>query len=88
MAFEVLARSGRAGDRLGTRARGKYLPIEVKLTDRPSLKDARHLLVFMKEHKAKKGLVICTSPRAVRLNETVTAVPWQDLAAAIGASSA
>ena len=66
---------------------GKYLPIEVKLTDRPSLKDARHLLIFMKEYKAKKGLVICTSPRAVRLDETVTAVPWQDLAAVIGASS-
>ncbi len=65
---------------------GKYLPIEVKLTDRPSLKDARHLLVFMKEYKAKKGLVICTSPRAVRLSEAVTAVPWQDLAAAIGGS--
>jgi serine/threonine protein kinase len=30
-----------------------------------------------REHKAKKGLVICTSPRAVRLNETVTAVPWK-----------
>ena len=67
---------------------GKYLPIEVKLTDRPSLKDARHLLVFMKEYKAKKGLVICTSPRVVRLSEAVTAVPWQDLAAAIGAGSA
>ena len=65
---------------------GKYLPIEVKLTDRPSLKLARHLSVFMKEHKAKKGLVICTSPRAVRLSDAVTAVPWQDLAAAIGGS--
>lgn len=66
---------------------GKYLPIEVKLTDRPSPKDARHLAVFMKEYKVKKGLVICTSPRAVQLSETVTAVPWQDLAAAIGAGS-
>jgi hypothetical protein len=42
----------------------------------------------MKEHKAKEGLVICTSPRAVRLTENVTAVPWQDLPAAIGAASA
>lgn len=39
---------------------GKYLPIEAKLTDRPALKDAKHILVFMKEYKAKKGLVICT----------------------------
>jgi len=38
---------------------GKYFPIEVKLTDRPALKDAAHLLVFMKEYKAKKGLVVC-----------------------------
>ena len=58
---------------------GKYLPIEVKLTDRPALKDARHLLVFMKEYKANKGLVVCTTPRAVRLHEAVTAIPWQDL---------
>ena len=61
--------------------KGTYLPIEVKLTDRPALKDARHLLVFMKEYKAKKGLVVCTTPRAVRLHEAVTAIPWQDLPA-------
>lgn len=65
---------------------GKYLPIEVKLTDRPALKDAKHILVFMKEYKAKKGLVICTSPRAVRLHAGVLAVPWQDLPKAIGVS--
>ena len=62
---------------------GRYTPIEVKLTDRPALADARHLLVFMQEYKAKEGLLFCTSPRAVRLNKTVTAFPWQDLPAAI-----
>ena len=62
---------------------GSYLPIEVKLTDRPTAKDARHLLVFMQEYKAKGGLVVCATPRAIRLTRNVTAIPWQDLTAAV-----
>ena len=62
---------------------GTYLPIEVKRTDRPTEKDARHLLVFMDEYRAKSGLVVCTAPRAIRLTKTVTAVPWQDLPATV-----
>lgn len=58
---------------------GRYLPIEVKLTDRPSERDARHLLVFMEEYKTKRGLVVCTAPRPIRLGRNVTAIPWQDL---------
>jgi len=54
---------------------GKYLPIEVKLTDRAALEGARHVLVFMKEYEAGKGLVIRTSPLADLLSEGVTAVP-------------
>lgn len=62
---------------------GKYLPVEVKLTDRPSERDARHILVFMKEYKAREGVLICTAPRAIRLGRSVTALPWQDLPAIV-----
>lgn len=64
---------------------GTYLPIEVKFTDRPTAKDARHLQVFMEEYKAKRALVVCTAPRAIRLAPAVTAVPWQHLTSALSA---
>lgn len=60
---------------------GAYLPLEVKLTAQPSSRDVRHLHVFLEEHKARQGIMVCTAPRAVRLSKTVTAVPWQDLPA-------
>lgn len=60
---------------------GAYLPLEVKLSAQPSSRDARHLHVFLAEYKTKHGIVVCAAPRPVRLSETVTAVPWQDLPA-------
>jgi predicted AAA+ superfamily ATPase len=62
---------------------GAYLPIEVKLTDRPTERDTRHLIVFMAEYKAKVGLVVCTAPRPIRLGKNVTAIPWQDLGSVV-----
>lgn len=62
---------------------GSFLPIEVKLTDRPTPRDAKHLLVFMKEYPARAGLVVCTAPRPIRLAQTITAIPWQNLTAAV-----
>ena len=62
---------------------GSHLPIVVKLTDRPTLRDAKHLHVFQEEYGAKQGLVVCTAPRAIRLSKTVVAVPWQDMASAL-----
>jgi predicted AAA+ superfamily ATPase len=58
---------------------GGFLPIEVKLGDRPSERDARHLEVFMKEYGARRALVVCSAPRPVKLTSRVTAVPWQEL---------
>jgi len=58
---------------------GALLPIEVKLSDRPSARDAKHLTVFLDEYKASAGLVICTAPRPLKLSPRVTAVAWQDL---------
>ena len=57
----------------------RFVPIEVKLTSRPTQKDARHLRVFLHEYKAQQGFLVCTAPRPVRLEEEIVAVPWQNL---------
>jgi hypothetical protein len=64
---------------------GAYLPIELKLTNRPTERDARHVTVFLKEYKMKQGFVICTTPRAVRLSAHVTAMPWHELPEVVSA---
>ena len=58
---------------------GRYLPIEVKLGERPTAQDARHLRVFMKEYRSGRGLIVCTSPRPLVVAPGVTAVPWREL---------
>ena len=58
----------------------EVVPIEVKWTDRPSIKDARHLLRFIEEAPhANHGYVVCRCPRPRRIADTVTALPWQNL---------
>ena len=64
---------------------GAYLPIEVKLTDRPTESDARHVMVFLKEHKMRQGFVVCTAPRPIRLSTHVTAMPWHSLPEVVSA---
>lgn len=59
---------------------GEYIPIEVKWTKEPSLKDARHLQKFLSEYEnAVKGYIICQTPRAIELTENIIALPWQQL---------
>ena len=58
----------------------QYIPIEVKWTDAPDKKDAKHLITFMSEYPCTKGYVICRTPRPVKLSESVIALPWQDIA--------
>jgi len=64
---------------------GTYLPIEVKLTDRPTQKDVKHLAVFMDEYEARAGLVVCTAPRPIQLTRNVRAIPWFDLPKVVAA---
>jgi predicted AAA+ superfamily ATPase len=59
--------------------RGHYLPIEAKLSERPTERQTRHLRVFMKEYGARRGLVVSTAPRRMVVGEGVSAVPWQAL---------
>ena len=63
--------------------RSGYLPIDVKLGDRPTERDARHLNVFLDEYGGSRGLVVCTTPRQLRINDRVTAIPWQQLPATL-----
>ncbi|MDP8262413.1 MAG: ATP-binding protein [Candidatus Ancaeobacter aquaticus] len=59
---------------------GKYIPIEVKWSDAPQAKDAKHLMVFLQEYKNfGKGYIICRTPRKMRINKYVDAIPWQQV---------
>ncbi|MFP4203631.1 MAG: ATP-binding protein [Opitutales bacterium] len=57
---------------------GRLIPIEVKWTENPSVKDARHLQTFLSEHadEASRGYVVCRCPRPAKLTDQVTAIPW------------
>jgi len=56
------------------------IPIEVKLTDKPRLNDAKHLETFMKEYdEAQQGYIICQAPRKMKLSENIYAIPWQSI---------
>jgi predicted AAA+ superfamily ATPase len=58
---------------------GKYTPIEVKWTDRPTERHIRHLKVFMEEYPSSRGYVVCLAPRRMQLAEKITAIPWTEI---------
>jgi len=58
----------------------QYIPVEVKWSENPSARDARHLQTFIEEYSnCLAGYVICRIPRAQKLTDHVTALPWQEL---------
>ncbi len=59
---------------------GKYLPIEVKWTDKPNMSDIKHLLLFKEEYNVSDPCyVICRCNAPMLLADNVFAMPWQDL---------
>ena len=55
----------------------KLIPIEVKWTERPTLRDAHHLWTFLEENKnAPTGYIVCRCPRPLQLHEKIKAIPW------------
>jgi predicted AAA+ superfamily ATPase len=56
----------------------RLVPIEVKWTEHPSLRDARHLITFLNENpkRAAQGFIVCRCTRALKLDERITALPW------------
>ena len=58
----------------------RLIPIEVKWHDNPTLKDAKHLCVFLKEYpQARKGFIVCQTPRPIKLAKNILAIPWASL---------
>ena len=59
---------------------GKLVPVEVKWTENPSARDARHIVRFIGEQKdSSEGYVVCRCPRPMKLTDNVTAIPWHCL---------
>jgi len=57
-----------------------YTPVEVKWTKNPSSRDARHVETFIDEYpNSSQGYVICRIPRAQKVTDRVTALPWKEL---------
>ncbi|MFC1495851.1 ATP-binding protein [Candidatus Margulisiibacteriota bacterium] len=57
-----------------------YIPIEVKWNTTPRNKDIKHLKVFLEEYpQASIGYLICRTPRKVKLEKNIFAIPWKEL---------
>lgn len=54
------------------------IPIEVKWTENPSRKDARHLKAFMADQPERcgRGFIVSRCPYVLDLGDSVTAIPW------------
>lgn len=57
-----------------------YIPVEVKWTNTPCKRDIKHLLVFLAEYNnAETAYLICQTPRKVKLDKNIYALPWQGI---------
>jgi predicted AAA+ superfamily ATPase len=56
------------------------IPIEVKWTESPNPRDARHVETFLDLHPrlSKRGYVVCRCPHRQKLSERVTALPFDE----------
>ncbi|MCE1195329.1 ATP-binding protein [bacterium] len=63
----------------------EVLPIEVKWTDHPSMRDARHLRTFIVEHGStcRRGIVVSRCPHRLALDENIEGIPWWEIQSAI-----
>jgi predicted AAA+ superfamily ATPase len=58
----------------------QYLPIEVKWTEFPTPRDAKHLIKFMQEYKCiKPAYIVCRCAKPLLLEQDILALPWQEL---------
>jgi predicted AAA+ superfamily ATPase len=56
----------------------RVIPIEVKWTEHPNLRDSRHLLKFLEDHSpsAKHGYIICRCTQPMEIHDKIIALPW------------
>lgn len=58
----------------------RWVPVEVKWSDAPAERDARHLRTFLSEYpKARDGVIVCRTPRRFKIAPRITAIPWQEI---------
>jgi predicted AAA+ superfamily ATPase len=58
----------------------RYIPIEVKWSDRPNADDARHLKKFIYEYpEVEIAYVVCRTPRRYKIADKIMAIPWQEI---------
>jgi len=58
----------------------RYIPIEVKWSDKPGETEAKHIKKFLTEYsEAEKGYIICRTPYRYQLTDQITVLPWQEL---------
>jgi predicted AAA+ superfamily ATPase len=63
----------------------RWLPVEVKWSEAPTERDARHLQAFLSEHpNARAGVVVCRTPRSFKISAKISAVPWQEIPKLVG----
>ncbi|HPN32548.1 MAG TPA: AAA family ATPase [bacterium] len=57
---------------------GRFIPVEVKWTEKPHISDCRHIIKFLEENpkKTDKGYIICRCPRPLQLHKKIVALPW------------
>lgn len=57
-----------------------YIPIEVKFTANPGLKEAKHLIKFLEEYQqAQHGFIICQAEEPYKIANNITALPWKNV---------
>lgn len=58
----------------------QYTPIEVKWTDLPTHRDARHLETFLQEYPTgDQAYLVCQTPHPMKITDKITAIPWQEI---------
>jgi predicted AAA+ superfamily ATPase len=59
----------------------EILPIEVKWTGHPSVRDTRHLKTFIREHApaCRRGLVVSRCPYRLGLDDGIEGIPWWEI---------
>lgn len=62
----------------------EIIPIEVKWTANPTLKDARYLQLFCEEYdNINYAYIICRAPFRIKLTDKIFALPWQEVSSLI-----
>lgn len=58
---------------------GKYIPIEVKLTKRPSDKDIKNLKLFRLEYPVEKCYLVANIDFSYEIEEGIEVIPWNQM---------